>query len=244
MDTAGVGAPPVYRRGSPVALRLGSNKNEVQRVELTFDLTLYGLKGLDATYMADKAALYHCAKAVWQEPWAMAHWVMRRTYNEAITLLGGTFKLLDQKLEPHLDGRQKTTWWKVQRPAGAVAATLERIGWKTVTWGKWVNNEGTFIDLRKFCPRTVENNQKRHRQTLHKQIVGANRKPEFEHGIYLDPIVRVIDPAARNKNPQWTPQAAAHLHSTVVGAQWPYAGGATKTRSKGRNSHSISPFLG
>ena len=143
-----------------MALHLGSNQNEVQRVELTFDLAFSGVKGLGTAYLADKVPLCHCAKAVWQEPWPMAHWVMRRTYNEAITLLGGTFKLLDQKLEPHLDGRQKTTWRKAQGPAGAVAATLERIGWKTVTWGKWVNDEETFIDLRKFCPRTVDNKSK------------------------------------------------------------------------------------
>ena len=93
-----------------------------------------------------------------------------------------------------------------------------------MTWVKWVNDEGTVIDLRMLCPRTVDKLVEIAIETaLHKQVAGASGKSEHEQGIYLDPIVRVIDPATRNKDPRWTPQAAAHLRYTVVGAQWPQA---------------------
>ena len=125
----------------------------------------------------------------------------------------------------HTDRRRKPRWKKVCEPAGAVLATMGRIGWKAVTWDRWVDRRGTVLDLTAVCPRTIDHLVENATESaLHWQVAEAMGRPEFEDGLFLESIAKFIGQPSRAKLPRsadktWSAKAAAHLRSTVVGAQ-------------------------
>lgn len=171
----------------------GATKTRSAGRNLTLDLALSGVKRFDPAYMANIAPLYQWAKAVWKEPWPQAHIVMRRAYDEAMLSFGGKFRLPRQTLPPQLDRRQTPKCAKVHGPAGAVAATLERIGWCTMTLDTWDTDDGTVIEFGKTCPRTVDKLiETATEKALHKQIANAGGRLEFEQGLFLEPICKLL----------------------------------------------------
>ena len=98
-----------------------------------------------------------------------------------------------------------------------------------MTWDTWVTYAGQAMGLGKLCPHTVDKLiESAMEKALRRQVASASQRSEFEEGIFIEPISKLVAVHGRTKQAKSTdaastPQAARHLRSTVVGAQWPQA---------------------
>ena len=105
-------------------------------------------------------------------------------------------------------------------PAGALAATLHRLGWQLVSACVLRDDLGAEWDMRVTCPRTLC-------QLLTLATDrwiwsrAAVRVPEFaqfgREGPFLQPIASLLRQKQREA---WTPSHVAALRSCVVGGEW------------------------
>ena len=103
-------------------------------------------------------------------------------------------------------------WAAVRGPAGAVVATLRRIGWTAWSSRVWVTDQGTVIDLLRTSPaslgvlvdRAIE-------QWLHRKWARAACAPHLDGILFIEPLRALVRRAPR---PGWTPcpRARPALH--------------------------------
>ena len=110
----------------------------------------------------------------------------------------------------------KSPWHRVLGPAGAVVTSLARLGWEVHGATKWVDDQGSSINLLECCPKslTVLVERSVHRWTWR---TWATDHPEFAHlsdGADLGPIVSLIN---RSPTDCWGPAEQGCLEAVLVG---------------------------
>ena len=188
------------------AVRRASCKHVAGR-SLTADLACLGNK-VDPAFVANRAPIEMWCKGFW-DCRIPRFWICR-----------GFTKAMSEVF------KAKHPWRHVKGPAGAVCATLRRIGWKPLnaplgaeTVVKWHTHRG-IIDVSKVCPKSVGDLVDEATElNLWRQEALLNPKKDYlgAKGAFMEPITKLL----RQDGPDWTAAHRGQLKSLVANGQWP-----------------------
>ena len=167
---------------------------------LTLDLHLQRGREVDPTYMANTEPIVQWAREVY-----------------------GASKPRQERLADAWRasvgrvGLAQDPWKTITGPAGAVIATMDRVGWRLASWRHVHTSTGTSIDLQRTAPSEVK---RRVIEATRQALLGQVNVPEdiggeLKSGIWLEPIRKVV----------LGKEAALGgcTRSVAVGGQWPQA---------------------
>ena len=193
------GAPPSLLRQMRAAARACLTDRTAGK-SLTLDLALRDGRP-DPAYLLMRAPLVQWARAVGLRS-VPPGW-LHRTWHEAQRAAGGTL----------------SAWSVVRGPAGAVVASLGRLGWTALTATMWVTPHGP-LDLEVHSPALVALLADRSAEAVLAQEVAASEGcPELSGGVCLGPIRALV---CGPRSPFSACERGA-LRSVVVNGQWPQA---------------------
>lgn len=192
-----MGAPPSVLNRMRVAARACLTDHTAGK-SLTLDLALRdGV--VDPAFYAVRAPLVQWARAVWLQS-VPSGW-LHRTWNAAERSANSV----------------GDAWSVVRGPAGAVAATLKRLGWQARSAVHWETPHG-LIDLDVHSPATVALLADRSTQSmLWRSLAETEVCPELTEGVFLKPITDLV--CGRSSTLSRSERNA--LRSVVCNGQWP-----------------------
>ena len=172
--------------------------------DLTVDLALLG-PDVDPAYLCNREPILMWLRCCWDHV-VPVQWT-------AIA-----FDMAKQEVWP-----ASNPWSKVRGPAGAVVATLKRIGWEPTSVTKWTDETGTVIDLLKNSPLSIAKLIDRATKTSLWTEVAA-RHPSLRSlasGPLLEPLWKLMQ--VKGRDSQWNHALAGQLRSLAADGQWPQA---------------------
>ena len=115
----------------------------------------------------------------------------------------------------------KRPWQVVKGPAGAVVATLRRIGWRVISPVKWETHVGV-VHVCKTCPKSIAKLVDQATEMwLWREVAGKNPTFDgFASGALMKPILRLL---REPSTPDWSEKHKGQLRSIVAEGQWPQA---------------------
>ena len=114
-------------------------------------------------------------------------------------------------------------WSKVRGPAGAVIATLKRIGWQPTTVTRWTDETGKEVDILANSPLSIAKLVDRATKIALWTEVAAKHPSlrALASGPLLEPLWKLMH--NKGKDPQWNQALAGQLRSLAADGQWPQA---------------------
>ena len=113
-------------------------------------------------------------------------------------------------------GIARSPWATVNGSAGALVATLDRIGWVVIDESRWQDDPGLVLDLELICPRALAKLAERavERWTTRQLATKHEELAHLETGITVKPLRRLV----RRDGADWGPRHRGLLEALVVGA--------------------------
>ena len=167
----------------------------------TVDLLLQQYKWADPTYKANEDPLVHWAEQVFDAD-AQKKALMQRAWQRQIVRVGST----------------TNPWKAVAGPAGAVVATLQRIGWTSVSASAWATDTKQAVNLVGTPPVKVRRMvRKATTASLWRDLAARNPTfAELAEGAWLEPLRAIMLSRA-------APRRGGCARSVAVDGQWPQA---------------------
>ena len=143
----------------------------------TVDLLLQQYKWADPTYKANEDPLVHWAEQVFDAD-AQKKALMQRAWQRQIVRVGST----------------TNPWKAVAGPAGAVVATLQRIGWTSVSASAWATDTKQAVNLVGTPPVKVRRMvRKATTASLWRDLAARNPTfAELAEGAWLEPLRAIM----------------------------------------------------
>ena len=87
----------------------------------------------------------------------------------------------------------KSPWATVHGPAGALVATLDKIGWVVIDESRWQDDQGLVLDLELICPRALAKLAGRAVEWTTRQLAAKHEDlAHLETGITVKPLRRLV----------------------------------------------------